>query len=537
MRKYYSLIKACMTEDMNLFKISTKKKNTFTKIGVPILLSVLVMSVIFGYAGSMMELLEHISMESFLLIFFILVTSIMTLVEGIYKSSNLLFNCKDDNFLLSLPIKKSLVLFIRIFKFYIFELLYNSLFLIPAIIVYALHIHPGFTYYIISFIGLIVFPIIPIVLSCLIGMITTLISSKFKGRNYVQTILTVTFLVGVLYFSYNLNSLLNSIVNNASSINDMIVKFYYPAGAFLELVTDFSIIKLFEFIIINIGVFFLTVILLGNIYFKINSKTKSIKVKESNKKYTIKTNRPISALVKKEFTRFINSTVFVANAGFGLVLFIIICVFLTIKFDSATVMIASMLPDMSLEYVNSSMPAIVFGLVCLTSFMTSITSSMISLEGKSFNILKSLPIKPYTIIQSKVLAAILLMIPCILVGDIILFIRFKFDFISIFYVLIASILLPLISETIGILINLKYPRMDAKNDTEVVKQSMSSSISVFIGMGLAGISLFLLVTALQNRIPINTIMILFTSVYLVIYIGLTIILHKISDKSFRNIVV
>ena len=36
MRKYFSLIKACMTEDMNLFKISTKKQNKITKIFLPI---------------------------------------------------------------------------------------------------------------------------------------------------------------------------------------------------------------------------------------------------------------------------------------------------------------------------------------------------------------------------------------------------------------------------------------------------------------------------------------------------------------------
>ena len=121
-----------------------------------------------------------------------------------------------------------------------------------------------------------------------------------------------------------------------------------------------------------------------------------------------------------------------------------------------------------------------FGLICFASFMTSITSSMISLEGKSFNILKSLPVNPFIIIKSKVLAAVLIMIPFMIIGDLIIFIRFGFDLLSIILLLIASILFPLISETIGIIVNLKYPRMDAKNDTEVVKQSMSSMISVFI---------------------------------------------------------
>ena len=167
--------------------------------------------------------------------------------------------------------------------------------------------------------------------------------------------------------------------------------------------------------------------------------------------------------------------------------------------------------------------------------MTSITSSMISLEGKSINLLKSLPIKPYTIIKSKVLAAVLIMIPCILIGDIMVFIKFRFDILSVILILIASVILPLLSETIGIMVNLKYPRMDAKNDTEVVKQSMSSSISVFIGMGLLALTGFLLFKALEANIAYNIIILMFLVAFSVIYTVLLIVLNKTCDKSFEDI--
>ena len=38
----------------------------------------------------------------------------LQIMEGIYKTSSLLFNCKDDNLLFSLPIKRSEVLLDRI---------------------------------------------------------------------------------------------------------------------------------------------------------------------------------------------------------------------------------------------------------------------------------------------------------------------------------------------------------------------------------------------------------------------------------------
>ena len=537
MKKYFSLLKASMTEGMNLFKVSTKKKNAFTKIVLPIILAFLLMGAMYSYSELIMEQLESVNMEFVLLTLFIIVTSIMTLVEGIYKSGNLLFNCKDDNLLLSLPIKKGTILFIRVFKFYVFELLYNSVFLLPAMLVYVIHMKPGITYYITSFIGLLVFPIIPILISCLIGTFITSVASRFKGKNYVQTLITMVFILCIMYFSYNSQKLVMNIAQNASSINVFLTKIYYPAGTYIELITKFNFIKLLEFIVVNLSLFIVTIVLIGRVYFNINSSIKSVKVKKLNKKYIIKSATPTKALMKKEFSRFINSTVFVTNAGFGLVLFIVGTILVSVKFDSIAQMLIKNDLTIDLEYIKSCMPVILFGFICFTSFMTSITSSMISLEGKSFNILKSLPIKPYKIIKSKVLTAIIIMLPCILVGDIIVFIRFKFDLQSIILILLASILLPLIAETMGIIINLKYPRMDAKNDTEVVKQSMSSAISVFLGMGIISITLFLLLKAIDANIPNNIIMLIFIIVYVSIYFGLEVILHKICDKSFDNILV
>ena len=535
MKKYFSLLKACMSEGMNIFRISTKKKNTFNKFVLPIILALVIIGVMYEYSEMIMGQLQTVNMEFVILTLFILVTSILTIVEGIYKSGNLLFNCKDDNLLLSLPIRKSTVLFIRVFKFYLFELIYNSMFLLPAIIVYAKYVKPDIIFYMVTFIGIILFPIIPIFISCIIGTFITFIASKFKGKNIAQTLITVIILLGIMYLSYNFESLLMNISNNASNINDFIIRLYYPSGAYIELITEFNIVKLAEFILINLGLFIIAIILIGRVYFNINSNVKSIKLNKLNKNYIIKSTSPTRAIIKKEFNRFINSPVFVTNAGFGLVLFVLGCIFAVIKFNSIVEMIIRTDFNITLEYINNYFPVVLFGFLCLTSFMTSITSSMISLEGKSFNVLKSLPIKPYKIVKAKVLTAMLIMLPCILLGDIIIFIRFKFDILSIILILIASVLLPLIAETMGIIINLKYPRMDAKNDTEVVKQSMSSAISVFLGMVIIGITLFLLFKAVQANIPNNIIMLIFISVYLIIYIGLEVLLYNICEKCFDNI--
>ena len=176
-----------------------------------------------------------------------------------------------------------------------------------------------------------------------------------------------------------------------------------------------------------------------------------------------------------------------------------------------------------------------FGIVCFASFMTSITSSMISLEGKSFGILKSFPLKPIKIVMYKVLAALIVMVPCILIGDIIIFVRFRFNVISILLILIASFLLPLVSELIGIIVNLKYPKIDASNDTEVVKQSMSSLISVIAGMALIALTITLLYTFINKGVDSNIIILMFLTFYSLVCLILFLVLKKNCNKYFDNI--
>ena len=535
MKKLVSLIKACMTDNMSLFKIKNKKSGKKSNAILPIFLGICVFFSIWSYANIIIEPLIEVKLEYVLLTLFVLLTSILTLVEGIYKTSSLLFNCKDDNLLLSLPIKKSTVLFVRVFKFYVFELIYNTLFMLPAMVVYARYVNVGATYYIASFCALVLLPIIPIVISCIIGAVISKTSSQFRLKNLAQIVITTIILLIVFYASFNLENLVKDMAQNAESINNIITRIYYPAGAYIKLVTNFNITDLIVFIIINLLLFVASIFVLSKIYFNINSKVKEIKTSAKIKTYKIKANNPIKALIKKEMRRFIDTPVFVINAGFGLVLFIVGCIAICLKFDGVVETFNNEGINITKEQIASYIPVLLFGFICLSSLMTSITSSMISLEGKAFNILKSLPVKPFKIILAKVLASIIIMVPCILIGDFIMFIKFRFNILEVLMMLSASVILPLVAETIGIIVNLNYPKMDAENDTEVVKQSMSSMVAVFTGMILTGISIFALYKGLALNISVDLIILCGLIIYTVVYLGLLIYLSKKGTEKFNDI--
>lgn len=484
MKKMFALLKASFSEGMSFFIIRGKNRSKFMRVYVPIIIGIMFMLAMGSYGEMMMEPLAGTGLEYVVLTLFVVFSAVFTLVEGVYKAGGLLFNCRDDDIVLALPIKKSTVLLIRIFKFYVFEVMVNALFLAPVMLVYALKIGASLSFYITSIVGLFVLPIFPVVLSCLIGGLIAYSSSKFRLKNIVQIILTTLVMLIVLYISYNLNDILSSFAQNAGSINEIILRLYYPALQYINLVIDFNILNFVLFIIINVGILLLTVLVLGKVYYKINSQVKVVKGNNRKHDYKIVSNRPIIALIKKELNKFVSSPVFVINAGFGLVLFIVACVLLVTNGEGLLSQFMETEDGLVLvERILSFIPAVLFGLIFVTSMMTSITSSMISLEGKAFNILKSLPVSAMTIIMAKVLAAIVVMVPIILVGDLIMFVKYDFNVWQILMIIVTSIIMPMAAELIGIIINLKYPKMNAKDDVEVVKQSLSSLIAVFVGMG------------------------------------------------------
>ena len=539
MGKIISLLRASMSEGMNLFAIGNRNKNgKKASPALPIVLALFIAFAVWGYANMILDSLVEAGMGFVMLTLIVLVTAILTLVEGVYKSGSLLFNCKDDNLMFSLPIKKSTVLFVRIFKFYLFEVLYNAIFLAPAMIAYAMRIEVDFTFYLASAIAILFLPVIPVVISCIIGGLTSSVSSHFKMKNLVQIIVTTIVLLGVLFVVGNLDTALAKIAENATSINEIITKLYYPAGAYISMVTDFNVLTMVVFIFVNVGIFAVTALILGKVYFKINSHAKTVKTSIHHGMVKIQKRSVVVAIMRKELKKFIDTPVFVINAGFGLVLFVVGTIVLSINFEGLSGMLKNYgveeTFDLS-EMVKQYAPAILFGLLCMATLMSSITSSVISLEGRAYNILKSIPVKPLTILMSKVLAAVVVMMPFILLGDIIMFLNFEFSILEMVMILFASVILSLVAEMIGIAVNLKYPKMNASSDAEVIKQSSSAMVATFIGMGLTMVSAYLLITAMSNGMPMDLTIFAGVLVYTVILVVLAAYLKKAGTKKFLEI--
>ena len=211
--------------------------------------------------------------------------------------------------------------------------MYDSLFILPAFIIYAYFENPGINFYLMSLVMLILLPILPLIVASFIGYIIKLISVNFKKSKNVQTIISMLLLISIFYFSFNMESLVNNIVNKADMINDVITKIYYPINLYLSLINKFDVLKLLKLILINI-VPFIIFIYLGSIYyFKIIFKSKKSDIKKSNRALTFKRKNVILSLTKKEMKTYFGIPVYIVNTLFGMVLMIILTILLCTNVD------------------------------------------------------------------------------------------------------------------------------------------------------------------------------------------------------------
>ncbi len=485
MKKLFSLIKAAMSQDMNLFKVKQQKKSGLGKIIFPITLAFFFMFCIGIYAYGFAEILNPMGLIDVLLSIFIILTAVLTILEGAYKSQGMLFEAKDSELLFSLPITKKMIFTIRIIKLMTFQFLYNSLFLIPSVIVYGIYKKVDLNFCMSSILMIVLSPIIPTIIGCIIGYIIKGISSKFKSKRFVQVILSSSLLLVVLYISFNKDKILEYITQNAYNIDVLIKRIYYPAVLFSNLIKSFNIIEFLILLAICIIPLFVFIYFGSIYYFTIISKSgeKGISKKTviKNNKYKVK--KPQYALIAKELKRFFTSPVFIINSGFGLVLMVVATIGLVTNFKGLVAGFSSGIEaEISTETVMQYISKIYLCLVVLMSFMTSITSSMISLEGKNIEITKSLPVSSKKILLAKVLTSNIISIPVILICDIIFFIAFKIKILDIILIILASLIFPTFSAIFGLIINLKHPKLDEHSDTEIVKQSMSAFIATISGM-------------------------------------------------------
>jgi ABC-2 type transport system permease protein len=346
--------------------------------------------------------------------------------------------------------------------------------MLPAGIAYAIKMQPDIRFYGAFMITLLFIPLVPIIISTLIGTGITIVSARFKHKNIIGTILGLLFFVAAMSFSFNANKFVKNFTNIAQT---MIVKanaIYPLTKLYTEAVCDYNVLSLFAFLGISALLFLTYVYIVAIKYKKINTDITTHRTNSNYKMQKLKQSSVFMSLYKKELGRYLSSTLYVMNTAVGVVMLFLGIFFLIFSPDVKQLLETAEIKNM----INPLSP------LAVSTFMvmTCTTACSISIEGKNLWILKSAPINTRTLFAAKIAVNLVILIPSALVAAVVLNRVLDTSFVESVLLYITPIVYALFTSLLGLLVNLLFPKLDWTAEVAVIKQSMAVFVTMLSGV-------------------------------------------------------
>lgn len=450
----------------------------------------------------------------------------MTLLTSVSYAKLLLFEAKDHDMLSVLPISGRTIIAVKLATMYTLDSILNILMLVPCGIYYAFLEKPSVTFYIFYFILIFFVSLIPILIASVISALMSLIASRFRHAKAVTIILYMVFLFSVMALSFSTSTATaegEHLGPMMEAIVEAVRAYYPPLGWFGDAVLEGSLSSALLFVGVSLLAFALVAVTFGKFYGKIHEIFRPRTVRRQYKT-SEKTSGAIPALMKKDLKRIVSSTNVFMNQLMGLLMLVFFSVVFSIQSFGV--------PEEESAEIFSIMFPFLFAMAAAT---VTDTTTAISLEGKAFPLLKSLPIPPKTILRAKLCLHMAFCAPLILICGVAVSLINSLPLVG----AIATVVIPLCYAydfgMIGLLIDLKKYKFDWTSEIVIVKSSFPVMVTLLGGMALSIVSLVVALALILIGIPLTVVLGFFILLALILSALMTVIFNKIGEKRFLKI--
>jgi len=442
-----------------------------------------------------------------------LVATTLGVIGSVFSAYSALYQAKDNEFLLSMPIPPRVILISRMITVYLMAFLFEALAWIPACAVYALKVEFSVPALLAQFVLLLFLPLLSTVLSCFLGWIIALIFAHVKHSQAVTLIFSLAFLGAYFYFYPKLLSSFSKILASLGSLAPTVKSFLYPFYH-LGLGAQGNFLSLLLFAFFALFLIAVTFAVLSSGFLKLATTRKGIeKVKYTAQR--VKAASSDTALLRKEFSRFTGSASYMLNGALGVVFLLVLPIFALIKQDYLDTLSGqlSMLGDFT-----PFIPSVLCVLICSMASMNIITAPSISLEGKTIWLVRSLPVLPHQVFRAKLLLHLIIVAPPTLFCSLTLSLVMQLSPLSTLLVCIVPLLFVFLCALFGLFAGLNHPNLDWNNEIIVIKQSLSTFLAMMVPWGLLillGVICYLLRSLLSPTlflIPVGFLFLLLSSI-------------------------
>ena len=437
---------------------------------------------------------------------------VVVLFLSVFETKSELFDCKDNELLLSMPISPRDIILSRIFAVLSLNYVETAVVMLPATVIYALM--GGSAFGIVGGIAVtLLLPLPATALSAAIGYLVAIISRKLKNNSILTTLVTVV-LVGVFYVGYF------AMLNPEDEIigSSMAVMAQNPFMAAIGSAALLNPIAISIFVVASVGIAYLAYRIILSGYSKILTSTSSAK-KVVYRSKKAERHSVLRAVAQKELRRFVSSPAYMLNTAAG-VIFAVILGGAMIFASGEVKLLAELLAP-----IGNIIPIVFTAAIIFTTGMNTISAPSVSLEGECLWIIKSAPIRARDVLLGKAICHIIITAPPTLAVSVIAAVMSGASI----YEIPFMILLPLLSSSafalLGVVLNVAFPKFEFESEVQPIKQSLPVGLAMLAGTLLGmlcfggGVALFFVASSLLAFIAISAFMLALAALLIFLLLG------------------
>ena len=413
-------------------------------------------------------------------VYFALVATMATaiaLVGSMFMAKSKLFEAKDNDLLLSMPLPTWTILFSRMTGLYAMAFLFSSLVFIPACVVYFIQTGFALVPAIFCLLATFVLPLLALAISALIGFALALVTSRVRAKNLVTALLLIAFFTGYTLLYSKMGEAIEFIMMHGNEIGAVMQTWLFPFWL-VGLACQGNALALLGAVAFFGGVSALTYWVLDRTFLRtITTRRGGAGKKYKEKK--IKRSPAIFALMKKELFSLKNPMI-LFNTAIGSMLFIILIIFAFFN--------AELVEMINASGVDKGEVAVIVAVVL--SFIASsnmITASSVSLEGENLWIIRLAPVKTEEIFTAKLLLQIVLTCIPATLATIVVCALLEIPLLLSLLVWVCVNAVACVCAALGLIVNLKLPNLTWTSEMLAVKQSLSVVVAMFTSWGLSAL--------------------------------------------------
>ncbi|MGN0520196.1 MAG: hypothetical protein ACI4LB_05590 [Candidatus Fimenecus sp.] len=393
---------------------------------------------------------------------------------SVFNTYASLYQAKDNDLLLSLPVPPTKILSARLLGVYLMGLMYELIVMIPTVLVLFVSGQGTVLGGVFAVLSPFVLSVFVLTLSCLLGYVVAAVSSKLKRKNVVTVILSLGFLAAYYYLYAKAYKMLEIILANPQKAADSVKSILYPFYC-MGRAAEGSAVSMLIFTAIMAALFALVWFVLSHSFLKFVTVNRGA-AKAKYKEKAAKRGTADSALLQKELRRFLGSPTYMLNCGLGIVFMLVGAVALLIKGAALREMIYGMF-----EGYLDLMPLFCAAAVCMITSMCDMTAPSVSLEGKNLWLAQVLPITPFQPLKAKLKLHLWLTLPPAVLLTLAVEWVFRLQWGESLLLLVTVVAFVWLTALAGLFFNLKMPNLTWTNEIVPIKQSMSVMLALFGG--------------------------------------------------------